>query len=195
MKKNVLFYVCALLLLMVGAVGCSSDDVDENIVQEAAATEEVKAFFDKDFTFNYSEEYAYKVAEDPDSYNSEQSWPIAGFFIWDEFLHNLVVVRTINSREEFEHTYNGKFQLPDIDFSKNTLIVGLARSNDSSETLGRVRLCEATEGNYELQVIIDKDVNREHVFTLAIKPLLFWKMYPKFPTNKMTVVRRIDEYD
>ena len=51
MKKE-LFYVCTLLLLMTGVAGCSKDNGDnnddENVVQEVIATEEMKAFFEKD---------------------------------------------------------------------------------------------------------------------------------------------------
>lgn len=182
MKKNVLFYVCALLLLLTGVTGCSKDDNndffdDKNVVQEAVATEAVSAFFEKDFSTNYSDIYQK-----------------SGFFTAEEFayLSKGVIVRIINSREEFEQAYNGKYELPDIDFTRNTLIVGLTNSLDSGETLGAVRLLN-TEGNYELQVVVDKNVHPTRVYSLAITPLLFWKLYPKLPTSNLTATRIVNE--
>ena len=172
----------ALLLLMIGAAGCSGDDEndyydDKNVVPEFAATEEVKVFFEKDFSTNYSDIYQK-----------------SGFFTAEEFayLSKDVIVRIINSREEFEQAYNGKYELPDIDFTRNTLIVGLTNSLDGGETLGTVRLLNA-EGNYELQVVVDKNVHPTRVYSLAITPLLFWKLYPKLPTSNLTATRIVYE--
>ena len=178
MKKK--FLIFALMLMAVGmsltVVSCSSDD-DEDFVQEAVATEAVSAFFEKDFSTNYSEIYQK-----------------SGFFTADEYMYlsKSVIVRSINSREEFEQAYNGKYELPDIDFTRNTLIVGLTNSLDSGETLGAVRLLN-TEGNYELQVVVDKNVHPTRVYLLAITPLLFWKLYPKLPTSNLTATRIVNE--
>lgn len=181
MKKE-LFYVCTLLLLLTGVTGCSKDDNndffdDKNVVQEAVATEAVSAFFEKDFSTNYSD------------INQK-----SGFFTDDEYMYlsNGVIVRSINSRQEFEQAYNGKYELPDIDFTRNTLIVGLTNSLDGGETLGTVRLLN-TEGNYELQVVVDKNVNPTGVYGLIIRPLFFWKLYPKLPTSNLTATRIVNE--
>lgn len=184
-----LFYVCTLFLLITGMVSCSIDD-DDVIVQEAAATEEVKAFFNEDFTYNYENEFASESIKDPASYNLYAS-PITGFFTFGEYEQNPIVVRSINSHEEFECAYHGKFQLPDIDFSKYTLIVGITKSINSLWTLGPVRLVQ-TKGLYELQVILNKNINPHALGLSMVTPLLFWKIYPKFPTNKMIVVRRTE---
>ena len=175
MKKN--FFIFALMLMAVGmsftVVSCD----DEDIVQEATATEEVKAFFEKDFSTNYSD--------------IDQK---SGFFTVDEYMYlsNGVIVRSINSRQEFEQAYNGKYELPDIDFSRNTLLVGMVNSLNSGETLGAVRLWDR-EGNYELQVVINKNVNPTGVYGLIIRPLFFWKLYPKLPTSNLTATRIVNE--
>lgn len=179
MKKNGLFYVCVLFLLMMGAVGCSKDcsNDNENFVQEVVATEKVNAFFEEDFSTNYSDINQKSV------------------FFTDEdymYLNKGVIVRPINSREEFEQAYNGKYQLPDIDFSQNTLIVGMVNSLNSGETLGDVRLLN-TGGNYNLQVFVNKNVHPERTYSLAITPLFFWKIYPKFPTSNMKATRIVKE--
>ena len=103
-----------------------------------------------------------------------------------------VIVRSINSRQEFEQAYNGKYELPDIDFSQNTLLVGMTNSLNSGETLGAVLLLN-TEGKYELQVVINKNVNPERVYSLAITPLFFWKIYPKFPILNLKTTRIVNE--
>ena len=167
------------MLMAVGmsftVMSCSSDD-DENFVQEAAATEEVKAFFESDFTTNYSDIYQK-----------------SGFFTVEEYVYlEGVIVRSINSRQEFEQAYNGKYELPDIDFSQNTLLVGMTNSLNSGETLGAVLLLN-TEGKYELQVVINKNVNPERVYSLAITPLFFWKIYPKFPILNLKTTRIVNE--
>ena len=178
MKKRGLIYVYGLLLLIMGAAGCSKDDNDdENVVQEAATTEEVKTFFEEDFSTDYSDIYQK-----------------SGFFTADEYMYlsSGVIVRLINNRKEFEQAYNGKYELPDIDFSQNTLIVGMVNSLNSGETLGDVRLLN-TGGDYNLQVFVNKNVNPERTYSLAITPLFFWKIYPKFTTSNMKATRIVKE--
>jgi len=178
MKKK--FLIFALMLMAVGmsltVVSCSSDD-NEDFVQEAATTEEVKTFFEEDFSTNYSD------------INQK-----SGFFTDEDYmyLNKGVIVRPINSREEFEQAYTGKYQLPDIDFTRNTLIVGLTNSLNSGETLGDVRLLN-TEGNYELRVVVNKNVNPTGVYGLVVTPLLFWKIYPKLPISNLTATRIVKE--
>jgi len=181
MKKELL-YVCSLLLLAVGVAGCSNHDEndyydDKNVVPEFAATEEVKTFFEEDFSTNYSD------------INQK-----SGFFTDEDYmyLNKGVIVRPINSREEFEQAYTGKYQLPDIDFTRNTLIVGLTNSLNSGETLGDVRLLN-TGGDYNLQVFVNKNVNPERLYSLAITPLFFWKIYPKLPISNLTATRIVKE--
>lgn len=178
MKKRGLIYVYGLLLLIMGAAGCSKDDNDnENVVQEAATTEEVKTFFEEDFSTDYSDIYQK-----------------SGFFTADEYMYlsSGVIVRLINNRKEFEQAYNGKYELPDIDFSQNTLIAGMVNSLNSGETLGDVRLLN-TGGDYNLQVFVNKNVNPERTYSLAITPLFFWKIYPKFTTSNMKATRIVKE--
>ncbi len=178
MKKK--FLIFALMLMAVGmsltVVSCSSDD-DEDVVQEAATTEEVKTFFEEDFSTDYSDIYQK-----------------SGFFTADEYMYlsSGVIVRLINNRKEFEQAYNGKYELPDIDFSQNTLIAGMVNSLNSGETLGDVRLLN-TGGDYNLQVFVNKNVNPERTYSLAITPLFFWKIYPKLTTSNMKATRIVKE--
>ena len=38
-----------------------------------------------------------------------------------------------------------------------------------------------------------RNTNKDLAYTLDIAPILFWKLYPKFPTHYMSVVHRTEE--
>lgn len=187
MKKE-LFYVCALFLLMMGAAGCNKDDNDdENVVQEVVATEEVKAFFEKD-SKNITEKL------------------VGGFFTYEDYESTMgimyegpvttpispVKILAIHSQEELEEVYKGTLTLPKIDFSQHMLLVGLTYRTSGRYTFGRLKLLHNGGCFYELQVIMYNNTKQE-VASNDIKPVLFWALYPKFPTSAMSVVRRVED--
>lgn len=185
MKKKGLFYLCAGVLLAMVAMGCSNDDGDENVVQEAVASEEVSTFFNTYF------EKATSITT------------LGGFFSLDDYRDvwegdgtippSQVKVRAIHSQEELEASYKGEHALPKIDFCQYVLVVGLTFSPSGRVSLGKVRLTHSLDADYELQVIMYSNTNKDLAYTLAITPVLFWRLYPKFPTNNMSVVRRTEE--
>ncbi|MBP3767595.1 MAG: hypothetical protein J6I31_04875 [Prevotella sp.] len=174
MKKQLLFFYMTLAFFL---TACSNSD-DDMIVQESPVTTDVEAFFAR-------------ALNEKEFLNKPN-----GFFSLDEFSslsnEHPVIIRSINSREELEQAYQGELALPEIDFSKITLIIGLTNSRSSAETLGYTRLLE-NHGNYDFQVVIYKDVNPTGVWSLCIEPILFWKAYPKFPTSRLTATRIIKE--
>lgn len=174
MKKTIIF-LCLTLAFFLTA--CSNSD-DDMIVQESPVTADVEDFFTK--AFNWQE-----------FLNQHK-----GFFSREEFSslsnEHPVIIRSINNHEELEQAYQGELTLPEIDFSKNTLIIGLTRSLSSAETLGYTRLLE-NHGNYDFQVVIYKDVNPTGVYSLAIMPIFFWKVYPKFQTSHLTATQIFKE--
>jgi len=174
MKKTITF-LCLTLAFFLTA--CSNSD-DDMIVQESPVTADVEEFFTK--AFNWQE-----------FLNQHK-----GFFSREEFSslsnEHPVIIRSINNHEEFEQAYQGELTLPEIDFSKNTLIIGLTRSRSSAETLAYTRLLE-DHGNYDFQVVIYKDVNPTGVYSLAIMPIFFWKVYPKFQTSHLTATQIFKE--
>lgn len=174
MKKTIIF-LCLTLAFFLTACSNSEEDM---IVQESPVTADVEEFFTK--AFNWKE-----------FLNQHK-----GFFSRDEFSslsnEHPVIIRSINNHEEFEQAYQGELTLPEIDFSKNTLIIGLTRSLSSAETLGYTRLLE-DHGNYDFQVVIYKDVNPTGVYSLGIMPIFFWKVYPKFQTSHLTATQIIKE--
>ena len=187
MKKK--FLIFALMLMAVGmsltVVSCSSDD-DEDFVQEAATTEEVKTFFEKDFSTNYSDIYQK-----------------SGFFTAEDYMGvvngdgvippSLVKILAIHSQEELESVYKGALKLPQIDFNQHVLLVGLTYNASGQESLGKVRLLHGQGDSYELQVIMYWNTNMNYGYFQLFSPVLFWRLYPKFPTSHMNVVRRTEK--
>jgi len=187
MKKK--FLIFALMLIAVGmsltVVSCSSDD-NEDFVQEAATTEEVKTFFEKDFSTNYSDIYQK-----------------SGFFTAEDYMGvvngdgvippSLVKILAIHSQEELESVYKGALKLPQIDFNQHVLLVGLTYNASGQESLGKVRLLHGQGDSYELQVIMYWNTNMNYGYFQLFSPVLFWRLYPKFPTNHMNVVRRTEK--
>ena len=189
MKKNVLFYVCALLLLLTGVTGCSKDDNndffdDKNVVQEAVATEAVSAFFEKDCNI---------ITENL----------IGGFFTGEDYTEvvrgigaippSQVKILAIHSLEELESVYKGALELPQIDFNQHVLSVGLTYKASGQTSLGKVRLLHNLDNSYELQVIMYWNTNTNIGYFQEERPVLFWRLYPKFPTSNMNVVRQVEE--
>ena len=185
MKKK--FLIFALMLIAVGmsftVVSCSSDD-DDNVVQEAATTEEVKTFFEKDCNI---------ITENL----------VGGFFTAEDYMGvvngdgvippSLVKILAIHSQEELESVYKGALKLPQIDFNQHVLLVGLTYNASGQESLGKVRLLHGQGDSYELQVIMYWNTNMNYGYFQLFSPVLFWRLYPKFPTNHMNVVRRVEE--
>ena len=184
MKKG-LFYVCALFLLMMGVAGCSKDDNDdENVVQEVVATEEVKAFFEKDCKI---------ITENL----------IGGFFTGEDYSEvvrgngaipsSKVKILAIHSQEELESVYKGALELPQIDFNQHVLLVGLTYKASGQTSLGKVKLLHSKGNSYELQVIMYWNTNTNIGYFQMERPVLFWALYPKFSTYHINVVRRTEE--
>ena len=182
MKIKKFLPLCVLFVFAAGLMGCSDDDDDSGIVRESVVTDEVRQFFEA--------ELAPTISSLPSLQN--------GFFRHADYedLHRSgtpeVLLRVINSTEEFRAAYLGTSPLPDIDFSQHTLVIGLTDSRDSSETLGRVRLRE-DNSSYTLAVVIYKNVNPILVYNLQITPLFFWKLYPKCQSKQLTATRVIEE--
>ncbi len=185
MKKSL--FVLSLMLLTMGmsltVVSCSSDD-NEDFVQEAAATEEVKTFFEKDCNI---------ITENL----------VGGFFTAEDYMGvvngdgvippSLVKILAIHSQEELESVYKGALKLPQIDFNQHVLLVGLTYNVSGQESLGKVRLLHGQGNSYELQVIMYWNTNTNIGHLQMERPVLFWALYPKFSTSHMNVVRRVEE--
>ena len=92
------------LLFAVLPIACSSDDEEEQLgieITQVNAGNEVKTFFESELT-SFTDVYP------------------KNFFVGTEGS----ACYLINNVEEFQSIYQGQEQLPEIDFSKNTLIIG-----------------------------------------------------------------------
>lgn len=89
----------------------------------------------------------------------------------------------INSQEKLAALYKGEKQLPDIDFSKYTLLVGHVLTSHSGYLLDRIELTKK-ENWCTLNVYIHELDEGLAVIT----PILYWGLYPKFPQLPINVV-------
>lgn len=92
-------------------------------------------------------------------------------------------IAIINSREELSNLYNGGKPLPEIDFSKYTLLVGHVLVAHSGHLLERTELTEK-EGRLTLYVYI-RDLDEGFA---VITPILYWELYPKLSQKEIDVV-------
>ena len=167
MKKNRFFWMFAVLMLVVGMSSCSKDDDigNEDIGNEDIGNDDID---NVDIVNNDSvrggEVYDGWVKPEVD-----MSDPLAVFFrdelhspYWDGQGNEIKTFfeqgewddkscLMINSRQEFQDAYMGTKELPDVDFSNYTLIIGRVWGNDTSYKLNSVLLTDMTE-NYELEI-------------------------------------------
>ncbi len=98
----------------------------------------------------------------------------------------------VNSQEELARNYTGSEQLPAIDFSSVTLIIGKAY---------------VTSGNFYVydQRIIGPDANQSITLHLVFKDdrmghqanasLFYWGFYPKFEAKEIKVIKENNNYE
>lgn len=151
MKKYMFLFVSVLFLLGVGMAACSSDEEggnDNNIITPVAnMSNEVKNFFDEEVANNAF------ILENP----------------------NGIVV--VNSTSELEDIYKGEKNLPDVDFSKYTLIIGEKTMPSGGYYVNRQELNIKLN---TLNVYLKNDLDyRPQVLT----HLYFWGLYPKYGKN------------
>ena len=96
----------------------------------------------------------------------------------------------INSLQEFQDAYMGTKELPDIDFSKYTLIIGRTWGNDSSFELDDIILRDKAS-YYELETRLLHHVDRG-AFTAIIK-IYYWRLYLKLEQKNIVLTRTVEE--
>lgn len=96
------------------------------------------------------------------------------FFKSDESYEEKVIV--INNKLEFHNAYMGTKKLPDVDFSRYTLVLGRTWGNDGSYRLDQTILW--SKGlHYELEFRLSHLI--DVVTTLNIQVFYYWRLYPK----------------
>ena len=157
MKKYLLILLAAMAFAACGDDNSQEANIDKEVPEEVAM-QRIEAFFENAFSKN---------------------WGMDSFAF--TYRHNEICV--INSREELAAIYTGEEDIPDIDFSKYTLLIGHVITPDTGHTISRLELTEK-DGQKTLYVYVHEWDSGLTVIT----PVLYWGLYPKFPQHQVNVV-------
>lgn len=171
MKKTILKFGLFLLAVLL-PTGCSSDEEDEIKGKEIESIDignDIEAFF-------YSEWFAY---------NTSETYPETFF---NQELIDKENICLVNSKQELESIYYGNLEIPEIDFSKYTLIIGKKTKHveigkKSPANLKELKLYEINDG-YILNLYCSSYVPEGDIFVKRF--LYFWGLYPKLNNKKAT---------
>ena len=95
----------------------------------------------------------------------------------------------INSKEEFLEAYKGNEELPTVDFSQYTLVVGRTYGEDGRFSLNDFELIDNGD-IYQFNVTLNRNVNPILNYNCAFVDIFFWRLYPKME-NKPVSINRI----
>ena len=103
-----------------------------------------------------------------------------------------MVVVLINSMEEFRAAYQGNKQLPEVDFTRYSVLVGRTYRFNSAESLRSFSL--VNEGDhYRMAIVILRNINPDYSYTWDLGDLFYWNIYPKLETKPITIERSVIE--
>ena len=158
MKKHLFIILAALTF-----VACSEDEPSPNgkVINEInEVPTQVEAFFSEIETLMWSGKKVY------------------------DFTFSQNEIKVINSMEELSDLYTGEKELPEIDFSSYTLLVGHVLTPDTGHRLDRIVLTGMNE-RLTLNVYIRK-LDSGYPLTV-VTPILYWGLYPKLPNEPVVV--------
>ena len=166
MRKNIIYCLMAMLGMVVAA--CSSDLDDENasgdfdfLTQADNIDDSVKDFFN--------------------DYISVGLWDRYHGFVLDE-RHDISCHFFVNSKEELQALYVGEKELPDIDFSKYTLLIGQEFEGNTGYCAKELKL-KSKGGKYLLEIYTEVPNLQYH----ANGAMAYWSIYPKLKTKDLEV--------
>ena len=173
--KDILKFGLFLLAILL-PMSCSSEAEEEKIngtiIEEIDYGEQVNSFF------------SYELPNSSVYYYSRYF-----FSNQEEFDYNLCYV--INSDEEFKNIYRGKSDaiLPEIDFSKYTLIIGQQRPDLGYRPKDLIRkIFYKTPEGYVLELHYNQVIMKKgSVDTFPDYIVYYWGVYPKIEGNKINV--------
>ena len=95
----------------------------------------------------------------------------------------------INSHAELQETFAGDNELPEIDFEKNSIIIGMVMENDGR--LVNIKSIDITKDSIVVNVrsVINQD-GEQHAFLHAYYPYFIWGWYDKLPQRKIAIKRK-----
>ena len=167
MRKNIIYCLMAMLGMVVAA--CSSDLDDENASGDFDLLTQAENIDDsvKDFFNDY----------------------IGRNGVWDKF-HGFVLGENaytschffVNSPDELQSLYVGEKELPDIDFSKYTLLMGQEFEGNTGYCANELKL-KSKGGKYLLEIYTEVPDLQYH----AYGAMAYWGIYPKLKTKDLEV--------
>lgn len=184
MKKTI--YLFGTLLLTAALAACSSDyndppeqpgthqmdeaendttDFTKETISPVEASTDVKEFF----------ENALKMVDGEND-----------FFYDDENLHGAECISKciiVNNQKTLELLYRGKGKLPNVDFNKTSLIIGLQRFDQESYDINKIKLISNNEkAQLNLYTKLDSKFNPFYYINRC-----YWGLYPKIQANTISV--------
>ena len=193
MKKSCIFWMFALLMLAVGMSSCSSDETEEiPYNRENYNFGQVKGVDDD--TYQRLSIFFQSELHDP-FYND---FGVASSTFFGELEWDAQPCYLINSMEEFRAVYQGNKQLPEVDFTRYSVLVGRTYRIDGSESLRSFSLVDEGD-HYLMAIVILRNINPNYGYTCDIGDLFYWNIYPKLETKPITIERstieKVVEYE
>ena len=173
-----------LTCIMTGVfVACSNDEVANNLEEVANGSDSVivnsgkagKLILPVDVTGSPIEEF----------FNAELRNTAKAFFYDTQGDHpkGEDFVSVINSRQEFAAIYQGKKELPEVDFGKYTLIIGKVMMPYLGFYIDKKELLTG-EDALKLTIYTKND---NEILACALQHLYYWGLYPKQSQKTVSV--------
>ena len=190
MNKNNVLWIFALLMLAFGMSSCSNDD------DRIMGTVQTPVSMPDEEGENKNEENVSSVrAADELSffmtealYGSEMQGRRT-FFSADPEEEKCLI---INSEQEFREAYKGDKELPDVDFSKYTLVVGRSWDNDTSYFFDDFEMVDKGD-SYQLDLTLNHNVHPDYGAFCVVVDIFFWRLYPKMESKPVSLNRIVKD--
>ncbi len=145
------------LFLIMGIEGCEDKEQRDTILPITNLSGQVVAFFDSELSPTMKSNC---------------------FFVLNDDTYHL-----INSMKEFQAIYSCENKLPEIDFTKYSVIVGQKKMPNSYYSVVEQNI-EETEMSLELKIYVKLPADG---YWPAFSQMYYWGIYPKLPNKKINI--------
>jgi hypothetical protein len=98
----------------------------------------------------------------------------------------------INSEQEFREAYKGDKELPKVDFSKYTLVVGCSWGSDTSFSFDDFEMVDKGD-SYQLNLTLNHNVHPDYGAFCVVVDIYFWRLYPKMESKLVSFNRIVKD--
>jgi len=175
MKRKLLFFYALITTTCFCCCNSNDESIPEGTILPICLTDgEIADFFNTELK---------------ERHHSNDSYNISTSFFYDIEKHggtpgiNKDTVCIINSRQELADVYQGKKELPAIDFNKYTLIIGQQNMPYLGFFVAKKVLLKGDNG----LILNLYTKNEEELLSCAIQNLYFWGIYPKLSQKTISV--------